>query len=65
MSVINKGVDLAILFLVGTYLIVPYAITFVNANWTGVGLTSTVISGIVLILLIIFLFRQVQTGKGK
>jgi hypothetical protein len=62
MSVINKGVDLAILFLIGAYLIVPYAITFVNANWTGVGLSASVVSGIVLILLIVFLFRQV---KGK
>jgi hypothetical protein len=67
MSVINKGVDLAILFLVVAYLVVPFAGQFVGAFFAEntsmpriAGLGYGVVSGIVLILLIVFLFRQVK-----
>lgn len=65
MSVINKSVDLAILFLIGAVLIVPYAIQFATANWTGAGISSTVATGIVTILLVVFLFSQVKNNAGK
>lgn len=66
MPVINRAIDLAILFIIGAYLIVPFAASFIGApNWTQTGISSTLVQGIVIILLITFMFRQVQHHSGK
>lgn len=69
-AVINKAINLTLLFLIGAYLIVPQGARFIEAftnNSTPYisGVTSTVATGIVLILIIVFIFRQVQNERGK
>lgn len=70
MAVINKAIDLVLLFLVSSALIIPFAASFYNSFFNGSsqnisGMSTTIVGGIILICVIVFLFSQIKQRTGK
>jgi len=63
---INKAVDIAIMFILLSALILPIAGDLIeNGSWASVGISSALASGLVLIVLVVFMFSMVKANTGK
>lgn len=70
MSIVNNGVNFAIMLLCVAILVVPFAkqmydafFPYYNSTPAVSGMTTTIVGGLITILLIVFLFAQVKKNK--
>lgn len=64
MDVINKAVGLAIGLILLAYLILPIAGDLVTGgNWSAVGISSSLATGMMIIVIVLFLFAMIKPGK--
>jgi hypothetical protein len=62
---INKAIDIAVALILLSALILPIAGTLVqNGSWSDVGISSGLASGLILIVIVVFLFNIVKQNKG-
>jgi hypothetical protein len=64
-ATINKALGITVALILLAYLILPIAGDLVtNGNWTAIGIPTGLATGLMIIVVIIFLFSIIKTG-GK
>jgi hypothetical protein len=64
-EVLDSGLGLVALFIIGGGLIVTQAASFAAANWTGIGVSASIVSGLILIMIIYWLFSHAKANVKR